>query len=211
MKLFRFMLILMLISFIFSTLIYGQQKDREIKRTVWKNEPIKIVKIKVRNKAVKLKERFVEDDDWLKDFSIEVENVSSQPIIFLEIELSFPQDKDGMPPAPATELLSYGVIPLPSGISPNIKPSEPPLKPGDRATLKVVSYERLQELLNYAGHSKSIGEITIRIGRSIFADGKMWNREQIFERDPNDPRRWQLPPEQGKLKPADTLVAFSFF
>lgn len=184
MKPYKFMLILILIIIVSLITVLGQQKDRIIKHTVWKGEPVEIKKIKVKNKVIKLKETFVENDDWLKEFAIEIENTSDQTILSLELQLSFSKDENGMPKAPATEILRYGVI------SPNVKSSEPPLQPGERIVLTLDNYDSLRALLDYAGHSKSIGEVTVRMGRVIFADGTMWYKGSLFKRDPNNPNRW---------------------
>lgn len=190
MKIFSRITKIIIVSFVFSISIYGQQKDREIKLTVLKNEPIKVVNIKIKNKIVKSKEKFLENDDWLKDFLIEVENISGQTINYLEIELSFPRDQNGMPRAPATEILKYGVFPPLPGQTPYLNPSEPPLHPGNKTIVGVASYEELLALLDYAGHPRSIQEIKVRIGRVIFTDGTMWSGGSIFRRDPNDPKKW---------------------
>jgi len=208
MKLRFFVTAITIITFFASTVVLAQEKERVVKRTRWRNEIVEISQIKLKDKTPEIGKRFVANDDWLRDFSVQVKNISSQTIVALEIEISFPQDENGLPEAPATEILNYGIFPSPTGAKLNAKPSEPPLQPGDRITLKLPSYERLQELLDYAGHSNNIREVTLRTGRIFLANGTMWNRGQPFERDHNSPRKWRVKPDWENLIQQDTPSAF---
>jgi hypothetical protein len=189
MKSSKFTSILILIGFVFLITTYGQQKDRLITYNQFaKWEPLKIVQMKIKDKPVKFGEYLVEDDDWLKGFSIELENTSDLPINYLEIELSIPKTPNKMPNN-ATERMKYGVYPPPPGMPPRVKPSQPPLQPGERVTLSV-NYESLQRLLNFAGHQGSVVHVIVRSATAIFPHEIKWYKGGIFRPDPKDPRRW---------------------
>src|SRR3977135_4180462 len=57
------------------------------------NEPIKITSIKAANRSVRLGEQFAAADDWLKTAELTVKNTSGKDIVFVEIELNFPETK----------------------------------------------------------------------------------------------------------------------
>src|SRR5882762_5273698 len=71
-----------------------QQPKKSIeKRDSYPNEPLKITAIKAANKSVDLGEQFRGDDDWLKAAQFTVRNISEKDIVFIEIDLNFPETK----------------------------------------------------------------------------------------------------------------------
>lgn len=126
MKLFRFTTLLMLVSFVCLITAFGQQRERIVQLNIAKNAPLRIVVIKVNNKPVNIREPFVADDDWLKGFSIEVENISPFPINYLEMELAIPNPPNTMLKN-AADILAYGAFPSSPGIPSRVNPCNAPL------------------------------------------------------------------------------------
>ena len=71
----------------------AQKQERRIKKTTWRDEPIKIEKIRVRGFPV-LDEKVNADDDWLKALTVSVRNTSGRIIKYIEIDLVFPRPQD---------------------------------------------------------------------------------------------------------------------
>jgi hypothetical protein len=65
----------------------AQVQERMVDKSSWRNEPVKVVKLKTKVKVVKLGEKFPEGDDWLYGLAVRVQNVSDKPIARIEFEL----------------------------------------------------------------------------------------------------------------------------
>jgi hypothetical protein len=201
MKLLRFATILILACFIFLVPVFGQPRERKITLNIAKNPPVRIMLIRVNNQPIDFvnsRAGLVENDDWLRGFSIEIENVSPFPINYLEMELAIPKDANTMQKN-AADILAYGTFPSLPGQPPRVNPSQPPIPPGGRLKLSV-NYESLLRLLDSAGLQGSVLHVIVRTGTAIFPDGTMWSKGGIFRRDPNDPRKWVNPPKPVSQK-----------
>lgn len=176
---------LICINFTLLITLFGQEKDRTVKIYKWQNEPIKILSIKIKNKEIKTDEKFTNyDDDWFSGLTVEVENTSNQTIVNIQIALDFAREAE-MTKSPARDLLWYGSSDLSV-----VNKSQPPLKRGEKAKLKIENYQEMRNFLDKAGHSKSLKEFRISLGEILFADGTKWYAGKIFKRDPNNHNRW---------------------
>jgi hypothetical protein len=175
------------ISFCLSITVFGQQKDRTIEIYKWRNEPIKLLSVKIGDKEIVSKEKFVNNrDDWFAELTVEIENTSDKTIANIQIALGFP-DEPGLKGNPARDYIAYGTREV---SEPNL--SEPPLKPGEKAVLKIKDYESLRDFLDRVGHSKDLGgELRIDIASVLFTDDTMWAAGQILRRDPDNPKIWR--------------------
>src|SRR5262245_29684322 len=54
-------------------------------------DPLEITEIKVKGKAVKVAEKFVEDVEWLNDATFKLTNTYSKPITYIQINVDFPE------------------------------------------------------------------------------------------------------------------------
>lgn len=190
-------------------IVLAQPNVRTVKRTNWKNEPIKILNIKVKDKEIKTNEKFVDDNNaWLQDFTLDIENISSQTVIHLKIHLAFPKHATGKPTTWAGSNIWYGHEPVTN--QPFIaNESAPPLRTGDKATLKLADYNGLRKFLDSLEHPKILKQITISIDQVFFDDGTMWSSGQMFKRDPNDPEKWRrLKSISQKVNYLDFFLAF---
>ena len=186
MKVLRFIAAICII-FILLITVLGQEKERAIEIYKWRNEPIKLLSVKVDGKEIVSKEKFVNKrDDWFSGLTVEVENTSDKTIANIRIALGFPNEPV-LKGNPARDYIAYGTREL---SEPNL--SEPPLKPGEKAVLKIKDYESLRDFLDRVGHSKDIGgELRIDIESVLFTDDTMWSAGQILRRDPDDPKIWR--------------------
>jgi hypothetical protein len=164
----------------------GQDVEKSLSKTEsYDNEPLRIVEVIAGNKSVKLGEKFHGDDDWIKNASIRVKNVSDKPIIYIEIDFNFPETKT------SGNEMSYR---LKLGHRPGAHDKNQPLqlKNGDETvlTLDGERYDQLVKFLEKRHPISGIRKATIRIGFVIFADGTGWSGGLFHRRDPNNPNRY---------------------
>lgn len=171
-----------------------QDKERMVKKKSWRNEPLEISKLKIRGKLTDLNKKFVEEDDWLRGFSVEVKNTSSKTITYIELDLEFPALSGSTGERPSLDHLLYGEYPAPPGEATTPHSDQPPLLPGETANLTFMDYDGLREFLNQTGKPASIKQLDIGISTVIFSDGTKWEGGQIFHRDPDNPNRWRPEP-----------------
>ena len=175
--------------FLLPVVAFAQQKDRVLRRIERKNEPLKISKLKVKGEQVVFNQKFiVDEDDWFRNLTVSVKNVSDKTIVYFDLRLNFPPT--GTAQRTSSDHLLYGHYPPPPGETGTPHPDQPPLKPGDTATVVLTDYEGTRAFLNQTGQAQSIKEIQTSIEDIIFADGTMWNGGVLMKRDPNDPNSW---------------------
>jgi hypothetical protein len=165
-----------------------QEHERFLSRERNQNEPLRIKAIKGKKGAITVGKTFVDDDDWLKGLSFNVENISEKNIICIAIELEFPKSNDD--PPPLVFPIEYGLRPLLDGSI--LANAPPPIKPGETIDLSFPDseYENLQKLLAELKYPKSIKHAVFTIRTVIFDDLLMWENGRLMRQDPNNPRRW---------------------
>jgi hypothetical protein len=112
-----------------STAQSSQKEEREFEDKTLKHLPIKIT-VKQPEKVKSL-----QNENWLRDLEIEVENRSDKPIYFLDFFLALPDTltEDGVNRGFP---LRYGRIELTS-FSVALQPDDVPIKPGKTYTFKI--------------------------------------------------------------------------
>jgi len=141
-------------------------QERKLEDEMPKNVPIKI-KFKAEKEA---KVKDLSNPDWLRDFELEVTNISNKPIYFLLLWLELPDTKsDNNNPLAFT--LQYGRIDF---IHFNTQPldTDVPIPPGDTRTLTIPDEEqqgwrgeKLRRNLN------DPGKVRIKFVHLSFGDG----------------------------------------
>lgn len=187
-----------------------QHQERFLLREKNRDEPLRIKAIKGKKGAITVGQKFLDDDDWLKGLSFNLENISGKNIIYLELELDFPKSNDD--PPPLLYSIKYGLRPLLDG---SLAADAPPqIKPGEEIELGISEseHENLQRLLAQLGYPKSVKQVVFTIGAVIFDDLLMWNTGRLMRRDPDDPKRWvplnRLP--KTSLTPKLNFIGGSF-
>jgi hypothetical protein len=170
--------------------IHAQSNERTVNLYHWRNEPLKILSIKVKDKEIKPNEKFVdEDDDWFRDLAVEVENVSDKTIVYIDIHLAFP-DTPEITNHPAGADIWYGSHQWFRTGKKVVNRALPPIKPGEKATVKLTDYQGVRRLLNAVGYGKSLKEFRIDISSALFDNDILWESGQIMVRDANNKERW---------------------
>ncbi len=169
-----------------------QDRERAIMKKTDFNPPVRIRAVKTKGRSVPLSKRFVDDDDWLKGFTVLVHNASSKTINHIEIEMLF-RPEGGSKQLPAGWFLSYGYNPfhyknqdaIPTAAVANVLPgSEIELELSD------AEFEDLKTGLSKAGFPEKIHVVEIRVNTIGFTDGTAWITGKMLKRDPGSPVGW---------------------
>lgn len=190
MKGFYFFVKLLIVGVFLFTTISAQQNGRTLKNKKWKDEPLEITDLMVKERKVKFKEKLIDNNDWFRNLKIGVKNISGKMIVFIDIALTFPANEAVTQDAPANDHLIYGQYPVMPGEIAILHPDEPPLRPGEKTILVLKDYEGTREFLNQASKSQVIEEIEVGISEVVFEDGTKWSRGDMYKRNPNAPDEW---------------------
>ena len=180
------MLIVVVLSLFVSS--FAQKAERTVKRKTWRNEPLKILSVKIKGIKVNFNQTFLNQNDWFSGLTVNVKNISNRTINFVDLTLIFPPE-DGQTIS-ASDHLIYGQYPPLPGEDGIPHPDQPPLQPNDTATLVLKDYQGTRDFLNEVGQPQNIKEIKLEIGEVVFADGIKWRSGELMKRDPNNPRSW---------------------
>lgn len=190
---------------------FSQGQERIIEKLSWRTEPIKILRLETKGKAVELDKQFVEKDDWLKGLTVTVENTSNKAISRIVLDLSFPRPKGS-----SEELSTYTVKMIfgrdPSDTSDS--KSQRQVSPGDRADVKLleVNLPFIKEDLERLGYPTKITQAQIMVSSVTFSDGSMWaGDDTILYPDPNNPGK-KIDPrfrQPGNARNLRSLLQFS--
>jgi hypothetical protein len=169
-----------------------QERDKIIEKGDDFNPLVKVALVKTRIGVIELDKKItIDDEDWFKELTIRVHNISDKPVTFVSVELRFrrPQYQSKEP-----DLL----VPLVYGINPfdppakNLSPPPSPILPKETAniTLADTNYNSIRTMLSELNYPPNINAIKVGIRSVGFADGTTWVSGRIFKRDPNDPEKW---------------------
>lgn len=193
-KFLLFLLVLSMIPVFFATkkiiVAFSQTKDRnrkEISKATFDPEPVEIVEITSDGKKLKLNEKFTQEDDWLKDFTIKFKNISGKPILYVSIVIGFPEtDSTGNR---MVYFLKYGVNPL---IQKNGKDDFMLLAPDETVEVKLTP-EKRTKLKDFLAQRHFLADLTkahLTLMVVHFEDGTYWSAGSIFRPDPNKPGKF---------------------
>ena len=140
-----FSISVLVITFLATSSVFAQDKQRIIewaepwpdgllksaeKTVVSQIEVLEIIDVAVAGKSVEFGKSFNADDEWLKNLTVRIKNVSDRSISIVQLNLFLPQIMPGGP----MMSLCYGCGGVGDGQS---------IKPGDEVEMKVVFYDWL--------------------------------------------------------------------
>ena len=204
---------------------FAQEPERMIDKMSWRNEPIKVLKLKIKNKGVELGKKFAEYDDWLQGLTVTVKNVSDKAIARIEIQLAFPRPGGGSSPETAIYMIGMGYGKESADVS-----AEEVLKlvlPGETVDVKLleVNVPFIKEDLEKLGYGHPIKRAQKSVRSVTFVDGSEWaGDDDILYPNPNNPKQKINPkfpmdiqgPKESKSSPDQSKVPtsqldFAFF
>ncbi len=153
-----------------------------------RDEPLRIRAVRAKGRSVRRNEKFDADDDWLRELTIRVKNVSGKRILFASIDLLFPAAEPGGPRA--IDQIDYGNRelltrpPTPNELRSGIEPQQEV-----DIQLNGIAYDRVRSLLADIGYV-GIPRVELRLGRVIFQDDSTWYAGSPFRRDARDSKNW---------------------
>lgn len=180
------------------------QRKRVIEETPYPDAPVQIVSLTNRRHPIKLKESFVDDDDWLEGLEIQVINKSDKTVTHVGIEIVF-ESPNG---PPSVWPITYGLNPF------SLKPDEPiitnkikAIRPGGRTSVELsdLAYGELKAFLKDTGHI-DVDKVKIFVTTIGFDDGTAWGGS-YYIRDPTEKNGWR-PKEKT---PGSTKKSAAFF
>jgi hypothetical protein len=169
-----------------------QERERTIIKKTDFDPPVKIKAAKTKGHSVPLGEKFTDDDDWLKGFSLLLHNNSQKTINHIGVELLF-RPSPGMKDVPAGWMMEYGPNPFYYKTTEAIPTSPLPtvLAGGDlEIKLTDAEFEDLTNFLRRAGFPSQIHSVEVRVTSIGFSDGTAWYGGNMVKRDAGG--RWTI-------------------
>ncbi len=162
-----------------------QEQDRIIKkRYSYPNEPLRITTVRNQRGIIELGKKFSDSDDWYKELTVSVENISGKEITYISIGLTLVRPENQAKELPLGHSIMYGN--RVAALKRSAKPIEFKYASID-IKLSEQNYDSIKTMLKNVGYPSSINAIEINIEDVIFGDGTAWATGTWFDRDPNDP------------------------
>jgi hypothetical protein len=166
----------------------NDKKEKKFTKETFKNEPIEFIELKSNGKKFKLNEKLTQEDDWLKDFTINFKNISDKPITYVSIIINFPETRsNGLP---MSYIIKFGVHPdFPNKNNDELKMVAP--NEIAQISLSPERYEKVKAFLATRHHLlRDLTEANVTIQTIFFADGANWFGGTISRPDPNRPGKY---------------------
>ncbi|MEO8650082.1 MAG: hypothetical protein ABI539_13035 [Acidobacteriota bacterium] len=186
------------------TTTFSQEKNRYVNEDPsHSNCPIVIVSRKLGNSAFERQKRVSGNDDWLKNLRFGVKNVSNKTIVYFNIDLVIPKQRQ----LPA--FLPVGIF-FGNRYAPVVaNPSDLILAPDEIGEVGVstseISYWNM-ELEKYGVEDFNL--VTLDIREIHFADGTGWKLGIPLQQDPDNPKIWRSLLLQKSTAPSLNWFAF---
>jgi hypothetical protein len=154
--------------------------------------PLEATQITSPKGRLQFNEGFLGSDDWFKYTEFKIKNVSNEDIVYVELNLNFPD----------AQKLSFvfNLGNLPSKETIEKKQETTFLKPGEETTFKIddAVYERLTKALQKRQPLSTIHKMEINFKFVHFKNGYAWNSGgEYLKQNPNNPRHY-VPVEAPK-------------
>lgn len=152
--------------------------------------PIKIVSIRTNGQLMPIGKPVAAHADWIRNLSIEVENISTSVITHIGVRLDFARPSYQSTQADAIFDVEHGVNPFASQKNPGR--SLDGVKPHGKMSLSMseADYSFLGRFLSEVGYPPSIERVHIFVNTVGFADGTAWRGEFLIP-DSNAPGGWK--------------------
>jgi hypothetical protein len=158
--------------------------QKVIEKAFTRSSPVvEVAEIRVSQKAVVPGQAFDGDDDWLSTVFLKAKNVSGKPIVYLAINVNFPETRA------SGGMMSYPVVfgQMPGSRFPQ---THDPLfmLPHDSLEIPLDKhYTKIKSFVERRNPIKNIHKLELEIGFVVFADKTAWMAGDFLRQDPNDP------------------------
>lgn len=168
------------------TNVKAQSGKKVIKLADTVNAQLKFTEPKLRQQERSFGENFDAHPNWIKDLSFKLENISEKPIVFLQININFPETRL------TGNLMSYTMT---FGQRPNSKfkqlNKQMELMPGEVLEVSLdKERDKIHQFINERQPMESIEKVELEIGFIIFEDRTAWTAGTFLRQDPGNPDRY---------------------
>ena len=183
-KLMSFGIVLLIVTSAGSFQAFAQGNERTI---ITKNDPrlpVKIMGVRTKGRNVESNRPFVENDDWLRDLTVDVKNDSDKTVTFLQLEMFFPRPEPDVKKPGTSFTLDFGDNPFRYDSATAMPPlSVNPVSPGKNLeiTLSDSRWSALNTLLIDTGFFVTT-KVQIRVNLIGFSDGTAWSGQMMQRR-----------------------------
>ena len=169
--------------------VQAQSEKKNIKLAYSSKPQLKVKEVKVGQKERKFAESFDAEPDWLKNLSFKLENISGKPIVFLQVNVNFPETRL------TGDLMSYSIS---FGQRPKskLKQRNKPMLLMPDETLEVSldkEKDRIYKFINERQPIESIQKVELEISFIVFEDETAWSVGSFMRQDLNNPDRYNEP------------------
>lgn len=157
------------------------------KYRVYPNEPVVIEGVKVKGNPVNINSKIISDESWLNGLSFKVRNISNKNIVYISLEIIFPETKTDQPVLAFP--LRYGTKPLQPNQASNLNSLVP-----NQETEFIISgsqYENIKRFIEHRTPVANINAATIDVVFVMFADDTGWATGSFMHRKPDAPTQWE--------------------
>lgn len=164
--------------------VTAQSEKKHIKLADTVNSQLKFSEVKLGYREQKLGESFDAEPDWIKDLAFKLENISTKRIIFLQVNVNFPETRL------TGNLMSYGIT---YGQRPDSKRKQlnkpMSLQPGGILDVNLATdKDKLFRFVKERQPIESIRKVELEIGFIIFDDKTAWTAGTFLRQDPDNPQ-----------------------
>lgn len=167
------------------TTIQAQDKRKLIKLADTIKPQLKFTDVKIGQQERKLVESFEAESDWVKDIFFKLENISGKQVVYLQVNINFPETRLLGP------MMSYTMM---FGEHPRrkLKNSKPMLlMPSEILEISLdKEKDKIYKFVNERQPIESIQKVELEIGFIIFEDKTAWTAGTFMRPDPNNPDRY---------------------
>lgn len=141
-------------------------QKRIVNRLSRPNEPVQIIAVKVKGKAVAFGKPFVAKNDWLGGLTLVIKNTSPKSISWARVALGFRRKES------VVRLNDYVAYGIGRWDIDKLRGGGPPLKPGETAevTYPWEQYQSIRPDLDGMGYPQGISQIEVSVDQVIFED-----------------------------------------
>jgi hypothetical protein len=154
-------------------------------------EPIKAFSFNIRKKRFAFNERFYGSSDWLRDFSINVQNPTGKTVTYIDIGVFVVRSKEQSSLPPFHFSISTGN----RQAALERRASELLFGPSDsdgeilRVSTSESDYRDIRTSLTKLGYAPEIERVEIQIEEVGFSDGSLWSLGGWYRADPKDTKK----------------------
>lgn len=173
-----------------------REHEKILEKREHPNPVTDLINVKVKGVPVAFGRKISEGDEWLKGITVGVKNLSTEPIVYFELQIRLfgeKSDEEAIGKPPFIYPLTYGDYDYndPSQLP---TPSSPyqAIAPGQSVDIALTdeAYSSLIDTLSAAGYPLTLKHAELSVADVIFADGTRWYKSMLLQRDLNNPKKW---------------------